>query len=83
VSSAGWRKPAGEAYPAPSLLSRFHGRGVPVTTASDAHRLGEVAFRSADVRELVKAAGYTELRAFSARRPHAVAIDVPAPVVEG
>jgi histidinol-phosphatase (PHP family) len=74
VNSAGWRKPAGEAYPAPSLLERFHARGVPVTTASDAHRLGEVAYRSADVRRLVTAAGYTELRAFEGRRPRAVPV---------
>ena len=78
VSSAGWRKPADEAYPAPSLLSRFHDRGVPITTASDAHRLSEVAFRSRDVRDFVRAVGYTDLRAFSARQPHAVAIDAPA-----
>ncbi|MGH9152030.1 MAG: PHP domain-containing protein, partial [Acidimicrobiales bacterium] len=39
VSSAGWRKPVGEAYPAPELLRRFAARGVPVTTASDAHAL--------------------------------------------
>ncbi|HWW52782.1 MAG TPA: hypothetical protein VNY84_03390, partial [Acidimicrobiales bacterium] len=82
VSSAGWRKPADEAYPAPALLSRFCELGVPITTASDAHRLSEVAFRSGDVRELVRAAGYTELRAFSARRPHAVAIDTPVAAVD-
>ena len=74
VNSAGWRKPAAEAYPAPSLLERFHARGVPVTTASDAHRLSEVAFRSSDVRRLVSAAGYTELCAFEGRQPRAVPI---------
>jgi histidinol-phosphatase (PHP family) len=72
VSSAGWRKPAGEAYPASPLLARFHARGVPVTTASDAHALVEVADRSADVRALVEAAGYRELQAYRLRRPHAV-----------
>ena len=69
VSSAGWRKPADEAYPGPDLLARFHSRGVPVTTASDAHRLGEVALRAADLEALVRDAGYTELTAFEARRP--------------
>jgi len=68
VSSAGWRKPADEAYPAADLLSRFHSRGVAVTTASDAHRLGEVAFRAADLEALVRHAGYTELTAFEGRR---------------
>lgn len=68
VSSAGWRKPVGQAYPAPELLERFAARGVPVTTASDAHALPDVAARSADLRALVLDAGYTELAAFSGRR---------------
>jgi histidinol-phosphatase (PHP family) len=79
VSSAGWRKPVGEAYPAPSLLARFRERGVPITTASDAHQLSEVAARSADLKEFITSAGYTELRAFSARQPRTVAIDAPVP----
>ena len=74
VSSAGWRKPAAEAYPARQLLDRFHARGVPVTTASDAHHLEHVAARSGDLRSLVTAAGYTELTAFDGRRPRKVAI---------
>jgi len=74
VSSAGWSKPAGEAYPAVPLLSRFCGRGVPVTTASDAHRLADVAARSRELRALVLAAGYTELTAFEARKPRPVPV---------
>jgi histidinol-phosphatase (PHP family) len=74
VSSAGWRKPIGEAYPAPALLSRFRARGVPITTASDAHRLAEVSDRRADVRALVKAAGYDTLRAYERRVPTDVAL---------
>jgi histidinol-phosphatase (PHP family) len=74
VSSAGWRKPVDEAYPAPPLLSRFRARGVPVTTASDAHGLADVAARSSDVRSLVAAAGYTSLQAFRRRRPRPVAL---------
>jgi len=74
VSSAGWRKPAGEEYSPPALLSRFHALGVPVTTASDAHRLSEVADRSGDLRGLVAAAGYGELCAFSGRRPRPVSL---------
>jgi len=74
VSSAGWRKPVDEAYPAPPLLARFRARGVPITTASDAHGLADVAARSSDLRAMVRAAGYTELRAFDGRVPRAVAI---------
>lgn len=72
VSSAGWRKPVGEAYPAPELLRRFAARQVPVTTASDAHDLPDVADRSTDLRALVRAAGYGELTAFRARQPRPV-----------
>jgi histidinol-phosphatase (PHP family) len=74
VNSAGWRKPVNEAYPAPPLLARFRARGVPVTTASDAHSLPEVAARASDVRSLVEAAGYTSLLAFRRRRPRAVSL---------
>jgi histidinol-phosphatase (PHP family) len=74
VSSAGWRKPVNEAYPAPPLLARFHAHGVPVTTASDAHGRADVAARSADLRALVTSAGYTSLQAYTGRRPRPVAL---------
>lgn len=67
LSSAGWRKPAAEQYPSVSLLQMFRARNVPVTTASDAHRLEEVAFRSEDLRPLLADAGYDSLRAFRGR----------------
>lgn len=72
VSSAGWFKPVAEAYPAPSLLGRFRDAGVPITTASDAHRLDRVASRPAELRALVQEAGYRSLRAFSGRTPREV-----------
>ncbi|MGQ0521611.1 MAG: PHP domain-containing protein [Actinomycetota bacterium] len=77
VSSAGWRKPVADAYPAPELLRRFAARGVPVTTASDAHCLPDVADRSADLLARVRAAGYRELSGFRGRRPYAVPLDRP------
>jgi histidinol-phosphatase (PHP family) len=73
LSSAGWRKPAAEAYPAPALLERFVRRGVPLTTASDAHRLADVADRSAALASQLAALDVDTLRAFRGRRPH----DVP------
>jgi histidinol-phosphatase (PHP family) len=81
VSSAGWRKPVGEEYPAPALLRRYVDRGVPLTTASDAHGLPDVAHRADDLRALLTAAGVVELRAFRARQGRAVPLapaDVPA-----
>lgn len=75
VSSAGWRKPAAQAYPAPELLARFFQREVRVTTASDAHHLAEVADRVSDLRAFVASAGYVELCAFRGRRPHRVSLE--------
>jgi histidinol-phosphatase (PHP family) len=72
VSSAGWRKPVGEAYPAPDLLTRLHAAGVPVTLASDTHGVGEVAFRSSELVGMVRGAGYAELAGYSGRRRHPV-----------
>ncbi|TMK88735.1 MAG: hypothetical protein E6G57_05200 [Actinobacteria bacterium] len=74
LSSAGWRKPVAEAYPAPALLSRFRKAGVPATTASDSHGLGDVASRSSDLRALLADAGYETLTAFRGRRPEQVPV---------
>jgi histidinol-phosphatase (PHP family) len=68
ISSAGWRKPVAEAYPADALLARFHDRGVPATTASDSHGPGDVASRAVELAGLATAAGYTTLRAFRQRK---------------
>ena len=57
ISSAGFRKPVAEAYPAPGLLDRFFARGVPITFASDAHGSAGVADRTADLTQLARAAG--------------------------
>jgi histidinol-phosphatase (PHP family) len=77
LSSAGWRKPVGEQYPALPLLERFAARGVPFTTASDAHRYEQVADRAADLRGLLDAVGVGELQAYEGRVPHRVAVGSP------
>jgi histidinol-phosphatase (PHP family) len=79
VSSAGWRKPVGEQYPAAGLLDRFVARGVPLTTASDAHRLDHVADRADDLRAVLAAAGAGTLQAYRGRVGHPVAVTSPAP----
>jgi histidinol-phosphatase (PHP family) len=75
LSSAGWRKPVGEEYPAPPLLRRFVAAGVPLTTASDAHTLPDVAERADDLRGLLNAAGVDTLRGYRARKPWDVAVE--------
>jgi histidinol-phosphatase (PHP family) len=81
VSSAGWRKPVGEAYPAPPLLTRLAARGVPFTTASDAHRLDHVADRAGGLADLLDDAGIRTLRAYRRRVPMDVPLhaEVPRP----
>jgi histidinol-phosphatase (PHP family) len=83
LSSAGWRKPAAEAYPAPGLLERLVARGVPLTTASDAHRLADVADRSAELAGMLGALGVERLRAYRGRRPHEVAVGTGAEAAAG
>jgi histidinol-phosphatase (PHP family) len=73
VSSAGWRKPIGEQYPAAGLLERFVARGVPLTTASDAHEAARVADRADELRGLLTAHGVDGLASFRGRRR----VDVP------
>jgi histidinol-phosphatase (PHP family) len=77
VSSAGWRKPAGEEYPAPPLLKRLAERGVPLTTASDAHSLPDVADRVGTIQDLLIGAGVTHVRGFRGREPYDVAVAPP------
>jgi histidinol-phosphatase (PHP family) len=78
VSSAGWRKPVGEQYPAAGLLERLVAAGVPLTTASDAHRLEEVADRSGDLRLLLDRLGVVELQAYRGRAPRPVKLSALA-----
>jgi len=77
LSSAGWRKPVAEQYPAVPLLERFVARGVPLTTASDAHRCEEVADAAGALRSLLDAVGVSTLQAYRGRTPH------PVPVGDG
>jgi histidinol-phosphatase (PHP family) len=79
LSSAGWRKPVGEQYPARPLLERFVARGVPLTTASDAHRLEQVADGARALRGLLQGVGVDVLQGYHDRAPHAVAVRNPSP----
>jgi histidinol-phosphatase (PHP family) len=82
LSSAGWRKPVAEQYPAHPLLVRYAARGVPLTTASDAHRLEYVADRADDLRALLDSVGVDHLRAYRRRQGHRLAV-APAPAAAG
>jgi histidinol-phosphatase (PHP family) len=77
LSSAGWRKPVAEQYPALPLLQRFAARGVPFTTASDAHRHEQVAEGAASLRGLLDSVGVHSLQGYHGRVPHPVAVGSP------
>ncbi len=74
VNARGYLKALAEPYSPPPLLDRFHRAGVPVTTASDAHELANVAMRAGDLRAMVRDAGYTSLQAYDGRKPREVPI---------
>jgi len=78
LSSAGWRKPVDEAYPSRGLLERLVARGVPLTTASDAHRLRDVADRAADLAATLEELRVDTLRAFRERRPVTIELGAPS-----
>src|SRR5213079_2538226 len=68
VSTAGLRKPVGELYPHPDLLSACRERGVPVTTGSDAHSPDVVGRDFDRARELLRSAGYETVTVFERRQ---------------
>ncbi len=68
ISSAGLRKPVGEAYPEPGLLSRIVAAGIPVTFSSDAHAPAEVGWGYERTLPLARAAGVVEYVTFQKRR---------------
>ena len=73
LNTAGWRKPVGEAYPAPELLAAAADLDVPLTLGSDAHRPAEVGYDFDRAGALAREAGYTALLRLSDGRPQALA----------
>jgi histidinol-phosphatase (PHP family) len=67
-SSAGWKKPVGEQYPAEGFLDRLVEKGVTFTTASDAHRNERVGERAGDLATMLEARGVHELASYTGRK---------------
>ena len=67
VSSAGLHKPVGEVYPDRELLAACHDRGVPITTASDAHEPAHVRRDLDRAVEQAREAGYETVTVFDRR----------------
>lgn len=75
VNTSGWRKPAGEMYPAAGFLARAYRAGIRITFGSDAHRPEEVGYEFERAVALARRAGYGEYITFARREK----IPVPLP----
>jgi histidinol-phosphatase (PHP family) len=69
VSSAGLEKLVGEVYPDAAFLEACKARGIPITTASDAHLPHDVGRDFDRVLEHARYAGYETVTVFDGRRP--------------
>jgi histidinol-phosphatase (PHP family) len=67
-SSAGWKKPVKEQYPAEGFLDRLVAKGVTFTTASDAHHHERVGERANDLATMLEARGVHELASYTQRQ---------------
>ncbi|MEP6913878.1 MAG: histidinol-phosphatase, partial [bacterium] len=61
LSTAGWRKPVGELYPSDRLIELAIGKGVPLTTASDAHSHVQLAENYARLAEKMSVFGIRDV----------------------
>jgi len=68
VSTAGWRKPVGEIYPAPEWLRRLVDANVPLVLSSDAHRPEDVGALYPQALDMLRALGVKQLATFSERQ---------------
>jgi histidinol-phosphatase (PHP family) len=75
-SSAGWKKPVGEQYPAEGFLDRLVAKGVTFTTASDAHGSGRVAERAGDLADMLEVRGVHQLASYTNRQRQMIPLRV-------
>jgi histidinol-phosphatase (PHP family) len=75
-SSAGWKKPIGEQYPAIGFLDRLIDKGVTFTTASDAHRRERVGERVSDLAALLEERGINQLASYTKRQRQMIPLRV-------
>lgn len=67
LSTAGLRKPVGEAYPSRALLEMVVDAGCPIALSSDAHEPDQLGFRYDDAVAALEAVGVRELCVFEGR----------------
>lgn len=72
VSSAGLRRPVGEAYPSLLFLEAIRSAGASITTASDAHSPREVGADFDRLNAMAISAGFSEVVSFTMRDSRSV-----------
>lgn len=68
VSTAGWRKPVKEIYPAPEWIALLAAADVPLVLCSDAHRPEDVGANYPQAIDLLRALGVTRLHTVTGRQ---------------
>ncbi len=68
LSTAGWRKPVNELYPSDPIIALAIAKGIPFTTASDAHSHVQLAENYDRLAEKITAAGIETICAFESHR---------------
>jgi histidinol-phosphatase (PHP family) len=74
LSTAGWRKPVKEQYPAEAVIKLANQKGIPFTTASDAHSHVQLGENYGRLAEVMSAAQISEVCVFERHQRRAVAI---------
>ncbi|MEP6810171.1 MAG: histidinol-phosphatase HisJ family protein [Chthoniobacterales bacterium] len=68
-STAGWRKPVHELYPSDPIIELAVARGIPFTTASDAHSHAQLGENYPRLAEKLSAGGIGNVATFERHRP--------------
>jgi histidinol-phosphatase (PHP family) len=68
LSTAGWRKPVGEQYPAVPFLEMLIDAGCPLALSSDAHTPAQLGHEYERAVELLQSLGVAEITVFERRR---------------
>ena len=74
ISTAGWRKPVGEQYPAVEVIRLAREFGIPFTVASDAHSHVQLAENYERLAKLIEDCGIREVCGFDRHRRAPAAI---------
>jgi histidinol-phosphatase (PHP family) len=72
LNTSGLRKPVGEIYPSPLIVSMAREREIPICFGSDAHCPEDVGDRFTLALDLAREAGYTEYFRIRQRRKELV-----------